>query len=287
MVGGEGLGSVVITNINGESITLGNQAPYFLERIDGVGSLGVELKNQKSPNQDGLTYINNSLSSRDISIEGIIISRNKPDEVLRHRRKMQSVLNPKLGEVTIKYEYKGSTKEIKAIVESTPIFPAAGRGHFYQKYLINLICHSPFWLDTYYESSEMSYIMGGIKFKLSLPTKFSNRGFKRKAVNGGDVDSPVKIEFIGPATNPSVTNETTGKIIKVNRELGAEDILTISTEFGSKYVKINGNNAFHYIDLDSEFWGLVPGENILSYESNNDSIKTRVKVTWRNRYIGF
>ena len=211
MVGGRVLTSIKITNINGESINLGNAAPYFLEMIDG--SLGVELENQKSPNQDGITYIDNTLSSRDISIEGIIISRNNPDEVLKHRRKMQRVLNPKLGEVTIRY----SSKEIKAVVESTPIFPAAGRGHFYQKYLINLICHNPFWLDTFYESSEMSYIMGGIKFNLKIPTKFSSRGFKRKAVNSGDVDSPVKIEFTGPATNPSVTNETTGEVIQVNK----------------------------------------------------------------------
>jgi hypothetical protein len=224
MVGGEDLTKLKITNINGESIMLGNSAPFFLEQIDGVGSLGVELENQKSPNQDGLTYINNTLSSRDISIEGIIISRNKPDETLSLRRQMQKVLNPKLGEVIIEYEYKGSTKEIKAMVETTPIFPAAGRGYFYQKYLINLICHNPFWLDTFYESSEMSYIMGGIKFNLKLPSKFSNRGFKRKAVNMGDVDTPVKIEFIGPATNPSVTNETTGEVIKVNRELGASDV---------------------------------------------------------------
>ena len=64
MVGGEEL-SVVITNTNGESITLGNQAPIFLEAIDGVGSIPVELENQKSPNQDGLTYITNTFSSRD------------------------------------------------------------------------------------------------------------------------------------------------------------------------------------------------------------------------------
>ena len=277
------MSNIKITNTNGESITLGNGAPLFLERIDGVGSLGVELENQKSPNQDGLTYINNTFSSRDISIEGIIISKQNPDEVMKIRRKIQKVLNPKLGEVTIKY----LDKEIKAIVEATPTFPAVGRGLFYQKYLINLICHSPFWLDPYYESSEMSYIMGGIKFNLSLPTKFSNRGFKRRAVNSGDVDTPVKIEFIGPATNPSVTNESTGEVIKVNRELGEKDILTISTSFGEKYVKINGDNAFHYIDLDSSFWSLIPGENILSYKSNNDSINTRVKAIWRNRYIGF
>ncbi len=281
MVGGEDL-SVVITNINGESITLGNAAPIFLESIDGVGNVGVELENQKSPNQDGLTYINNTFSSRDISLEGIIISKDNPDEVVKIRRKIQKVLNPKLGEVTITY----LDKQIKAIVESTPTFPAAGRGFFYQKYLINLICHSPFWLDPFLESREMSYIMGGIKFNLNLPSKFSSRGFKRKAINSGDVDTPVKIEFIGPATNPSVTNETTGEVIQVNRELVVEDVLTISTSFGEKYVRINGENAFHYIDLDSSFWSLVPGENILSYKSNNDSINTRVKVTWKNRYIG-
>ena len=50
MVGGEKLTSVRITNTNGESITLGNQAPIFLEAIDGVGSIPVELENQKSPN---------------------------------------------------------------------------------------------------------------------------------------------------------------------------------------------------------------------------------------------
>ena len=51
-------------------------------------------------------------------------------------------------------------------------------------------------------------------------------------------------------------------------------------------MRINGDNAFHYIDLDSTFWCLLPGENILSYESNNDSIKTIVIVKWKNRYIG-
>ena len=127
--------------------------------------------------------------------------------------------------------------------------------------------------------------MGGLKFNLQLPSKFSSRGFKRKAINSGDVDAPVKIEFIGPATNPSVINETTGKVIQVNRELGASDVLTISTEFGKKYVRINGDNAFHYIDLTSSFWNLIPGENILSYKSNNDSINTRVKIKWKNRYL--
>lgn len=288
MVGGGLMDRIMITNKNGEHISLGNQGPYFLEIFDGVGDVPVTIESQKAPKQDGSTYIDNTLENRAISIEGMIITKKDPDKVLEYRRKMQRVLNPKLGEVAIIYYYGEQVKEIKAIAESTPILPSGkgGKGLYYQRYLIQLLCHNPFWLDTYYESSEMSYLMGGLKFSLFLPTSFSNRGFKRKAINEGDVTTPVEIEFKGPATNPTVTNITTGEFIRVNRELGEEDILTVSTAFGRKYVKINGENAFHYIDLDSVFWQLLPGDNILSYQSNNDSIKTRVLVKWKNRYIG-
>ena len=280
--------SVIITNKNGESIKLGNQAPYFLETINGVGEVTVAIESQKAPKQDGSTYIDNTLENRAISIEGTIITKGSPDAVLSARRLMQRLLNPKLGEVTITYRQGNKVKEIMGIAESTPIFPSGqgSKGLYYQKFLLHLICHEPFWLDTYYESREMSYLMGGIKFKLFFPTLFSYRGFKRRAFNGGDVAAPVEIEFKGPAVNPTVSNLTTGEFITVSRELQEDDVLTINTAFGQKYVRINGQNAFHYIDLNSVFWQLVPGENALSYTSNNDSIKTRVLVKWKNRYVG-
>lgn len=282
------MGSIIITNQNGESITLGNQAPYFLETIDGVGEVPVAIESQKAPKQDGSTYLDNVLDNRAVSIEGTIITKGDPAAVLMARRKMQKVLNPKLGSVAVTYHQGNQVREIKGLAETTPVFPGGqgSKGLYYQKFLLHLLCHQPFWLDTFYESREMSYLMGGIKFKLILPTVFSYRGFKRRAVNEGDVATPVEIEFKGPATNPTVNNLTTGEFIKVNRELGEEDVLTINTAFGQKYVRINGQNAFHYIDLDSVFWQLVPGENTLSYQSNNDSIKTRVVVRWKNRYVG-
>lgn len=275
---------IIITNINGESITLGNESPYFLQILEGASELPVTIESQKAPKQDGSTYFDNTLENRAFTIEGMIVTKNNPSLVNEARRKMQRVLNPKMGEVIIAYQ----GKEIKGIVETTPAFPGGdgNKGIYYQKYLINLLCHQPFWLEPFYESREMSYIMGGLSFRLSLPTSFSNRGFKRMAVNDGDVSTPVEIEFKGPAINPTVTNETTGEFLRVNRELGEEDVLTVSTAFGEKYVRINGENAFHYIDLDSTFWQLIPGENILSYASNNDSINTKVTVKWKNRYIG-
>jgi hypothetical protein len=279
---------IVITNKDGEHITLGNQTPYFLETIDGIGDVNVNIENQKAPKQDGSTYLGNVLDNRAISIEGTIITKGDPNAVLAARRKIQRVLNPKLDAVTITYRQGNQVKEIMGVAETTPVFPggSGSKGLYYQKFLVHLICHEPFWLDVYTESREMSYLMGGIEFRLMLPTMFSYRGFKRRAVNGGDVPTPVEIEFKGPAVNPTVNNLTTGEFITINRELLEDDVLTIGTDFGQKYVKINGENAFHYIDLNSVFWGLIPGENTLSYQSNNDSIKTKVLIKWKNRYVG-
>lgn len=72
---------VTITNKHGESITLGNAAPYYLEILDGVGGVPINIESQKSPYQDGSTYIDSVFGDRSISIEGMIITRNSS---LRH-----------------------------------------------------------------------------------------------------------------------------------------------------------------------------------------------------------
>jgi len=198
---------------------------------------------------------------------------------------MQRVLNPKLGEVVLKYEQK----EIKGIVENTPIFPS-GRGNkgiYYQKYLIHILCHQPFWLDSVTETREIVAWIGGMTFPLILPTAFAMKGPKTvNIVNQSDVEAPVRIEFKGPATNPRVTNKTTGQYIQVNRELVLGDVLVITTDFGAKRVEINGENVFNWIDLGSYFWQLQPGDNIIEYSSDDPVEPTAVMISYRNRYVG-
>jgi hypothetical protein len=285
MVGGASMEKVTITNKHGESITLGNAAPYYLETLDGVGEVPVSIESQKSPYQDGSTYIDSVFENRAISIEGMIVTRDNPASVKEARRKMQRVLNPKLGEVVLKYEQK----EIKSIVESTPIFPS-GRGNkgiYYQKYLIHLLCHQPFWLDSFIESREIVAWIGGMTFPLILPTAFAMKGSKTvNIVNESDVEVPVSIEFKGPATNPRVSNKTTGQYIQVNRELVLGDMLVITTDFGAKRVEINGENVFNWIDLGSYFWQLQPGDNIIEYSSDDPVEPAAVTISYRNRYVG-
>ncbi|MEJ8546690.1 phage tail family protein [Brevibacillus borstelensis] len=280
---------ITFTNTRGESVVLYNSAPFLITKLEGIGTPPADIHTQRSPYQDGVTYLDSYLEPRSVTIEGAVMGKSRA-EVFSLRQTLARVLNPKWGPGILRYEYDGGVKEIQAVADGAPVFPDQ-YGETYQVFLLSLLCPSPFWLDTFTTSREMSYIMGGFGFVLRLPASFARRSFRRAFQNEGDVETPVKIAFKGPAQNPTVMNNTTGEFIRVKRELGDNDILYIDTSFGNKRVEIrreNGEveNAFHYVDLASTFFQLAVGENILEYNSGNDSTKTRVTIKYKNRYVG-
>lgn len=280
---------LTFTNSRGESVILGNSAPFLVTKLDGA--IRASIQTQKSPFQDGATYINSFLEPRQLSLEGAIL-KNSGEEIFMCRRKLASVFNPKLGLGKLLFEYDGGKKEILAVADGAPAFPDRS-GQPSQKFLITLFCPNPLWTDDGV-ADQLVVFEGGLTFPLSLPTRFSNQSASRSKVvlNKGDVETPLEITFLGPAQSPiRIQNETTGEFIEVNQSLLDGERLRICTEFGKKRVmKIdpvgNETNAFHYISLDSTFFQLIPGNNLLSYRTGNEYERTPVQIVWRNRYLG-
>ena len=135
----------------------------------------------------------------------MIVTKDNPTAVKEARRKMQRVLNPKLGEVVITYQ----GKEIKGIVETTPSSPAAKEQRYLlSKYLIHLLCHKPFGLTPIMKAGDvLSY--GWLQFKLSLPTGFSSRGLDERQLMRVMWLHRWRLNLLA-AINPTVTNLTTG-----------------------------------------------------------------------------
>lgn len=278
---------LTFTNARGESVTLGNSAPFLVTKLEGAGP--ATIQSQKSPYQDGVTYLESLMEPRQLTLEGAILAKTG-DAIFANRRTLSGVFNPKLGPGTLRYEYDGGVKEIQAVADGAVVFPDRS-GMPTQRFLINLLCPQPFWLDTSTTGREMSYLAGGLSFPLRLGTNFSNRGFQMNFQNAGDVSTPIRFKFFGPAVNPTVTNVTTGEFIRVKRELLEGDYLEVDTSFGNKRVEIvredgSRENAFHYIDLASTFFSLVPGANKLEYSSSDDSTRAKVQITYKNRYVG-
>lgn len=278
---------ITFINSRGKRIVLGDAAPYVLTSIEGLGAVNTNIQTQKSPNQDGESYLGNTLSARSLSIEVMIITETK-DEMIQSRSNALKVFNPKLGPGTLVYTNGNKERRISAISEMAPVFPDAGDfKDSMQPGLIQLYCPSPFWLDPAETSEEIVTWIGGIKFPLVLPTKFATKGPKKiNIINQGDSETPVRIEFFGPATNPKIINHTTGEHIQVNRTLSPDDVLVITTDFGRKRVEINGQNVFNWIDLSSTFWQLQPGDNIVEYTSDDEVEPAAVKISYYNRYVG-
>ena len=279
--------SITFTNSIGESIELGGERPFILTKVEGAGAVRADLQTEKSHGQDGVSYIGNTLQGRSLSIEIMIIASDER-VMVNERRRLARAFNPKLGKGKIIYRLGDTERAIEAIPELAPTFPHGGDfQETMQPALVQLFCHSPFWADIEETRQEITTWQGGLTFPLVLPDFFAVKTGKEVNIyNAGDVPAPVTVEFRGPATNPRIINHTIGRYIQVNRAMSEGENLIITTHFGNKRVEINGQNVFNWIDLDSTFWQLQPGDNLIEYTSDDGIEPAVVRVGYKNLYVG-
>lgn len=283
---------IAFDNPDGNSVTFSNNGPIRLHDIKGIGGIEADVHTSKAPSQDGATFLGSTLDQREISITfGLFETDGNTMESLK--RSAIRAFNQKNGLGTLKFDDgNGTTREIGAISDNGVEFLNGNRNRSvgFQRCHVSLVCTDPFMLDATQIVESMSAVEMRFKFDLTFPTEMGLKGAKRNMINNGDVDAPVLISFTGDVTNPIVRNVTTGEFIKVNQTLSNGEILSINTAFGNKTVQItdaNGNtkNAFNYIDLDTTFWNLVTGNNVIEYDADIGRENAIVSVKWHDRYL--
>lgn len=281
----------IYTNERGQSVTLGNSAPFVVTKVDGLGSPQNEIHSQKSPYQDGVTVVGSALAERALAIEGAIVGSDKDI----HRRKLLQAFNPKLSG-TLRYESEQISREIACVPELAPSFPGEHRKS-YQVFLINLICPNPFWRDISANKAEIAIWRGAFEFPLELVSEGIEVGFREPSLivnvyNYGDVPCGMKIQLKALATveNPSLFNVNTREYFKINRIMEAGETITVTTHFQNKKVELNKNgvtsNAFNWIDLGSAFLQLDVGDNLLGYDADEGLANLEVSIWHTPQYLG-
>lgn len=247
-------------------ITPGDQVvdftlPEYLYRSkDGFANFPTNLQTVKAIRQDGETLIGQNLEPRDLSIT-LIINGNTRQEVLVRRRNLIRMFNSKLGKGRIRWTRDDGIYEINAVCNGELDFPnSRSGGKLHQAVVINLLAPDPRWYDPD-----------------PVITTVTNSATVN---NSGDLATPLKISFNGPATGPvSFENKTTGEKITVNKDLAEGETLVINSKYGSKEISINGVNNFAFIDPSSDFPFLAQGNNeiIVSHPA---------EVEFYNRFLG-
>ncbi len=289
---------VTFINARGQSVELGNDAPYILTKVEGTGAVSTNIQRQKSPFQDGETYLGNTMEARSIPIEIMLLGEDIED-MAEKRNELLQVFNPKLGQGTLVYEFGNVKREITAISELSPIFPHAGDfKDTMQQGLIQLYCPDPFFRDLAEEKEEVAIWRAAFEFPLEIPMDEGIEfGFREPSLianieNAGDIECGIRVEFkaLGTVVNPSLFNVDTREYIKINKTMIAGEILTVTTHFQNKRVDLNKNgiasNAFNWIDLDSTFLQLSVGDNLLRYDADEGLDNLEVDIYYTQQYLG-
>ena len=85
-------------------------------------------------------------------------------------------------------------------------------------------------------------------------------------------------------------NVNTQEFIKANISLEAGDVLTVSTGYGEKSVKLARggveSDAFRYLDVDSSYLQLAVGDNLFRYSADTNAENLEVSIYHNNLYLG-
>jgi hypothetical protein len=284
---------LIYTNEKGLSVEISHSSLFFLKKVDGLAAIKNIIYTSKGVMQDGVMATGQSLDMRDISIEGSINSTEQ-EETLKHRQELIKVFNPKL-KGTLRYEFGDFIKEIDCKIEIAPTLPYTDAT--FKNFLIQLICPNPYWKDAAESKEEIALWKGVFEFDLELFQEGIEMGHREPSLivnvlNNGHVACGMKIEFKALATvvNPSILNVNTEEYIKINKTMVAGEVLNISTSYGKKKVEnvLNGvtSNAFNYIDFQSTFLQLDPGDNLLRYNADTGIDNLEVSIYYAPQYLG-
>lgn len=285
---------IIFTNSMGQSITLGNSAPYILQKIEGTGGVKTTLLTSKAPGQNGKSCHGTLLEERTLPVTGAIMG-NSIEDMYKKRQILNSIFNPTL-DGTLTYINNAGTHTINCKVDSPPNFK--DKVSVIQQFLVQLYCPDPFWLDLQESKEEIALWVGDFHFPLVIPPEGITMGHRISNLivnvcNKGDIECGMRVEFTALATvvNPSLFDVYTRKYIKVKRILQAGDKLIINTSFANKRVEMvrsNGTitNVFNWIDLQSDFLQLKMGDNLLRYDAEQGLDNLEMAVYYRPLYLG-
>ncbi len=285
---------IIFTNSMGQSITLGNSAPYVLQKIEGTGGVKTTLLTSKAPGQNGKSYHGTLLEERTLPITGAIVGSSVED-TYKKRQILNSIFNPTL-DGTLTYINNAGTHTINCKVDSPPNFK--DKVSVIQQFLVQLYCPDPFWEDLQEDKNEIANWVGDFEFDLEIPEEGIEMEHRESSLivnvnNSGDVECGMRIEFTALATvvSPSLFDVYTRKFVKVKRTLQAGDKLVINTSFANKRVELiksNGTtqNVFNWIDLQSDFLQLRVGDNLLRYDSEQGIDNLDVAIYHKPLYLG-
>ena len=280
--------TILFTRSDGEVFSF-DDAPMGVTRLEGVGEPRLELFTEKAANGDGDIITGRRISSRIITISASnrILSMNQ-----QMRKLVSAFFNP-LYKYSVSITYGESTRaahecELKALAIPT--------GNLYRRFEATLTLLSP----TGYLDGDGIYgkNINNVIPRLGWPwvsvagagMLYSVFEFSKAVTIDNDGDAPTYIRAVFTATGEDVIHNPVlikGEyFVRVLASMNPGDKVEIDTE--KRLVKINGVNALHLVDRNSNWTGMrmERGQNSFGFDADDHENQLSVRIYYSKRFYG-
>lgn len=103
------------------------------------------------------------------------------------------------------------------------------------------------------------------------------------AENAGNFRTRPVATIVGPCTNPTIENVTTGETIAFTITLGSTDTLVV--DFDARTVELNGQSRYSSKTTSSVWWELAPGTTEVHFNANAFSLGATLTLEWRSAWM--
>lgn len=280
-------------NSKGKEVTFDNYPPYIFWVIQGVSNPATTAVFTQSIGQHGYSLHDTLFDYRTVRLSCHVHGKDGVRQMYEKRKELNHVCNPVLGVGKLVYTNDYGSWQISAFNRSIEY---GTKIREIQTLDVVFECPNPFWQSAVPTQVRLAYVDGGLKFPVTTPNFFGTFGYRAIIDNDSDANTPLEFYIDGGSLNPIIKNETTGEFIKLSRHLNYWDKLYINTDpelMTVSLVTIDPetnepikSNAYGYLTDDSVLFKLVPGRNIITFKSEDENRKVRIRILFHKLYSG-
>lgn len=274
-------------NEDGTEMLLDYDRQILITSVDGLTSNKVDIGTSQGFSQVGETVMTQSVSSKDIRLQGMLIGDNL---MLQRNQLLKTITPTKKARLYIDDKYY-----VECVPKTTPIISDKLKDPIFE---FVVTAPYPYWK----KSEESTYQLGNIikmfRMRLQSDTVFafgkkSDDKFKN-CFNGGSVETDYAFEFsnnsLANIPNFGIINVSTFEYIKLFMTLKPQEKVYVWREYGQlRAVLLSGDvrtNVLYKIDEDSTLFNAHVGDNILTPQADSNADNLYVSVTLNNTFVG-
>jgi hypothetical protein len=221
----------------------------------------------------------------------IIIEGTGPDDLRANVRILVAALDPTRGPGRLEVATGTTVRELLCrLIDGAGLDEsAATRGTRFQKAVLTFRSSGPYWQDaaetiqTFTVAASTATFFGNPFFPLNLAA--SEVLVDTSIDNDGDVDAWPVWTIVGPASDITVRNVTTGRRTRLDVTLAEGETITVDTQPGAKTVT-DHDGVSRFDRMSGSLWPLTSGVQRVWVEAADATDATSIELAWRRRWLG-